>query len=505
MNESIKKLSIPMVAVVFLLLCGAAILFYDYPNSADDLMHHLMARFAPVHHHLFLDFWGRPGFTLLHVLPAQLGFLGSQLLSVLLTLLTGMLVGRYCRAMPSPYPALAVGFTLFQTYHFQLAFGAMTETAYALCLAAGLLMMQGRRFALAALLLSWSAVTRLEGMPLLILFAMFFIVEEARASSNERRGWFRTSLSVTLLGTFPVAWNLLLYARSNFTVPLALFADNHFLTAGRDVYGSGTWYDFLLYSGVIHGPVIFVLMLLGFKSMLKSGPRFIPIFVLVFYLLQTILWNGGFFKTAGYHRFFASIAPAAGILSVYGLRWLVAHGAHRYHFLGRTWFAPSLLVTSILWCAGNSAWDYRNKAPSYHAMDAALGDIQANGGVSPQNPILCPEIYVIASLGLDPWDRSRVGELSAESIDSALPGSYIVYAGWRHNPEKAVPATFFYSDDQPIEVLEHQREGGNYIHRLKGVRPQFRELSDRSAYCIRGEDPDLEPWPYYLKIFIKVN
>jgi Gpi18-like mannosyltransferase len=154
--------------------------------------------------------------------------------------------------MPAPYPALAVGFTLFQTYHFQLAFGAMTETIYAFCLALGLLMMQQRRYAIAALALSWSAVTRLEGMPLLALFALFFVMEHP---SGSRRGRIGTTLHIALLGTFPVAWNLLLFARSRFTDPLALLSENHFLTAGPDVYGSGPWYDYLLHSPVIHGPI----------------------------------------------------------------------------------------------------------------------------------------------------------------------------------------------------------------------------------------------------------
>ena len=53
--------------------------------------------------------------------------------------------------------------------------------------------------------------------------------------------------------------------------------------------------------------------------------------------------------------------------------------------------------------------------------------------------------------------------------------------------------------------MERRRKGLNYIHLLEGVHHKYRELSDRSVLRRRVSDPDEEPWPYYIKVFVKLR
>ena len=491
------------MAVLFLLVGGLLAITAECPYSNDDVAHYLMARHAGENPKLFLDMWGRPGFTVLHFLPAQLGFGGCRAFSLLLSCLAGWMVAHTVRPLGAPYPALAMGLTVFQATFLQLAFGALTETVYATFLAAGLLLIARRRYALSALAFSWTAITRLEGTPMLLVFAAYFVVREWRAPEAEKRGKARTLLYVALLGTFPLLWYALLFVHAGFTEPLGIFGNNHFLSSPQNFYGSGAWYHFAVSSWDIHGPVIVVLMFVGLCVMPARRRWLVPIYVVLFYTMQSVLWTFGLFRTGGYARFVTSIAPAAAIAATYGAAWLIARLESRARWIGRPAFLWALILVTIVFSVVRIQIQQRlYTSRTYAAIDRAIEDIQASGGLAPGQTIVAGG-YTAMRLDLNPWDRQRMLYPCTANVANAAAGTLILFTGHRPAPSDNVDILHFYDEQDARMARRRMAKGLNWVHLLTRTRPQYRQLRDYSV--LDNEDLDTEPWPYYVKLFLKVD
>src|SRR5512136_252393 len=71
--------------VAFIVATAAVALASNGAYHDDDLKHFLFARWVRFDPQYLAHVWGRPGFTLLYALPAQLGWPTCRLLSVVLS------------------------------------------------------------------------------------------------------------------------------------------------------------------------------------------------------------------------------------------------------------------------------------------------------------------------------------------------------------------------------------------------------------------------------------
>lgn len=533
------RLTVPGVTLLFLTAGGILAAVSPFPYSDGDLMHYLMARCAGAHPELFLDIWGRPGFTVLYVLPAQWGFAGCQAFSLLLSCLAGWMVAAHFRSHGEPYPALAMGLTVFQPAFFGLSFGAHTEIVHGAFLAAGLLLIERRRYAAAALALSWTAVSRLEAMPMLLVFAVFFVAEGLRNETSAKPGLLRGAGHAPdlgakpgllrgvghapdldtkpgllrgvghalLLGVFPLLWNALMFIQSGFREPLAIVTRNPFLASRQSPYAadSGPWHHFLLSSWEIHGPLIAMLALLGLVAMLRRGSFLVPAYIIAFYVLQSALWATGSFLTAGYSRFFAAIAPAVAIAATHGAIRLAAAVRTRSPHVK----AGALCVGVLLACAAPcivhvAATGLVRYGPMYAALDRALESIRAQRGAA-EVRLMTSSPYVAMKLRADPWGGRCMLGPSDRDVERAEAGAFIIYSGDRPSHADSLDIMSFYREEEKTRLASARgTKGRNWVHLLDRsmTRPGYRELGDFSV--LDGKNLDWEPRPYYVKVFQKV-
>jgi len=75
-------------AVRWLAVCAAAsaamLFLFDDSCQIDGGQHYLFARWAWVHHELFVGVWSRPLFTFLYAFPALVSFRAARALTVLI-------------------------------------------------------------------------------------------------------------------------------------------------------------------------------------------------------------------------------------------------------------------------------------------------------------------------------------------------------------------------------------------------------------------------------------
>ena len=490
------------VALLYLILQGACLVFLPYPYSADDVTHYLIARRALHDPGQFLHIWGRPGFTVLHALPAQFGFMGCRITSIVLGLLTSLTVSRILANRGRGVAALGFVFCAFQPYFFQLSDGALTEVVFACTLALGLRLGQKGHLKTAACVWSWGAITRLEGMPLLLVFAGWFILRARRSGREGGTPWRALVLQIFLLGVFPLVWNALCFIDSGFSEPLPIFSHNDFLNAPTAYYGQGAWYDFLQRSWVIHGPLLLGLMVIGIPAMWRRRDRLVPAYLTGFYALQSALWAGGWFATAGYDRFFVSIAPLAAIAGANGVlvlrdRWLRTASGQL-----QTRWAAALVLCVAGWAVYHDLADNLIIGKRWEAELTAIRLVERSGGFSLERPLVTNSPAIWISGSVDPVQGSQmIRPGTRASLQSAPAGSLVLYASFLGSQDDLMQLLDFYSEEEGQMARARQDRGLNYGHLLRHTNTRYEEVGDFSLTRRGGQPIDTEAWPYYIKVF----
>jgi len=166
--------------------------------QADDITHHLMARFAWRDPRFLLDCWGRPGFTLLHFPLARFGMFGSRVTSALLSAGSAWLAYLLARRLGVRRPYLAPLLLYAQPLFTMLAFTSLTETALAFYFVLALWLWSRDRLMLSAAVISLGMVTRHEACLWVGVWGIALLV---RLVLSARRG---PAPSPTTSGEVPV-------------------------------------------------------------------------------------------------------------------------------------------------------------------------------------------------------------------------------------------------------------------------------------------------------------
>lgn len=516
------------IALSYLCCVVASRLLFAHPFSNDDILHWAIAQDSWLDPKLLLNVWGRPGFTALFSGPAQLGFDATRLASVLLTLGTGLLTASALRSEGRLAMRLGLAFLLFQTALFKISNGALTEPVYAFFLAAGLAAYRQQHRDLAALLWGYTAICRLEGMPMLLVFALVFLRDAlAQRRQGGSFGWGPLIRRVFLLGAWLLVWDVALAATMNFETWLPILTRNGFLAAEEPAYGSGPWYDYLRRAPNIHGITVALLLPVGIGVLLSRKRWFLPTFVLVFYAMQSALWATGSFATAGYDRFLASIAPFCAICGVHGALGLRTRPWARNGATGgvRFFLWPGFLVGALVLHTIAFSFGQRAICDSWYRQHVrAFEDLRSEGGVHPDAPLLtsCWHAHLLL-----PRDTRRDEEqlkmlLTRETLAEAEPGTWVLFVSHGPVSEEGVALASFYRESA-LEQLRPRREAGlNFAHLLGGsdCRPRYRQVADHSLLTLfpsnaltRGlspllapyDDVDRNPRPYYVRLFRVVH
>lgn len=315
--------------LVALLVGSVMIPLYPDADQLDSGYHYLFARWSWKHPEYMLSVWGRPLFTLLYSIPAQLGYGATRLFTLLTCLLTAHQTWRLARRLGLPEAELAIPLLFLQPVFWQLSTGVYTESLFALLLVVALrLRLAGyTRWALvvAALLI----LVRPEGFFIGIVWGAWHVGEALFGVEWRRDLWWRVAESLMLASGLAVWWGAAWVMTGD-----PLWIIHHWppdWNPGSQANGTGPlwWYVALL--PLIVGPLTLPAFLRGAGRLwLNRDFRLgMSLFGTIF-VVHSILFTRGWFGAAGYARYFVCVAPVSALLTLGG--W--ATGRHRWFLLG---------------------------------------------------------------------------------------------------------------------------------------------------------------------------
>ena len=313
--------------IVFVLISGifiSKIFFLTKLNGlgweADEYMHFLEAKTLftnfPNNLDIGIGVWSKPGYVYLYGILITIfnitSLIQAQIITILLGLITGWLVLKILEALKCSFKIQILGLVLvnFSFLMFRGSLSIMTEPIFALFLTAGIYFLLKNKFNMAALMIGFLPLVRIEGLFFVATGLMIIIVSKFRQQHFEASSFELRHLIPLLIPT--VIWNFLGFLMTN---RFFYVVDSGYpLTPGK--YGHGGWPYY--FEGFLKlDPVIFILFVISAvyiyrffrkKDWIKFG---IVFSFLLFFVLQVIFWKFGLFATAGLMRYFVTVLPLA--------------------------------------------------------------------------------------------------------------------------------------------------------------------------------------------------
>ena len=475
-----------------------------YPYTDDSVYHYLIARYAPVHPDLFVSFWGKPAFTLLHALPAQAGYIGSRLFSIALTLFAAYLTALAARAAGYGMGAvktvggkarragiwpLAMPLCLFSPQLFTLSFNPHSETIYAVILAGALLAYFRRRFYAASVLISLGVMARPEGFFLLLVFSgAWFFHWIVRRPVDVRR----FLIACALLSVGPAVWTLAANVLGGRFDLLWRYHANPYPVSTPPSYGGGDPFHFVLLSPIILGLFLLPFFAVGAVVEMRRR-RCLPLAVAAaFWALQTFLFTSRLFASGGYPRFFAAIAPATTLVTLAGLSAVMerfSRGGSGEKRRGA--FAAATLLLSAVFAgacyAATTLFPFSLDA-KYEAIEAVNVELRRHIAAHGPPPVLVSEdAYVYLLNDMDAFDWNRRGAMSRDYLDAAPAGTVVLWRRGPFSPEPGVEEGYFLRNGYSLLA---RAEAGEHSVRLYVRRAAFGCFYKRN---VRESDPFRRP------------
>jgi hypothetical protein len=299
------------VLMALLIFAGAAVFslgvlmhFNVITDVSDGIMHYQIARFAPQHPYLFLDPWGKPLFTTLASLPAQLGFYGVVAFNLLVggaTVFFGLKLLPQSSWLGWSWPVWLLSSQLY----FNTLLGGLTEPLFGLLLILALYFAQKQWWKALAIVLGLSFFSRPESVVLIPLGTLLLL---------HHKQWKAVLyIAVPFLLVSLMGWP---YYKEFFW-----YITHQTYTGAKDIYGSGPWNFFLMRLPEIYGwPLLAGLGLMTLGAITKQPTTKQPtahsylllagLPALCILLLHSYLWWQGAKGSLGLLRVMATTTPA---------------------------------------------------------------------------------------------------------------------------------------------------------------------------------------------------
>jgi hypothetical protein len=435
-------------------LCAVLFLVYALLSKGtytdDDITHFLFARFAWKHPELFLDFWGRPVFTVIHAPAALLGFSAARIVSVCLAAGTCLVAGLLARSYGVRRAWMAAVLTAVQPEFLRQSFSTLTELPFALLFVLALYCLQRQQWGKAALLAGLFPLARIETFPMVMLVGAVLV--------------FRRQFRWIPLLAFPVLVQNGLNALIAGDASVLLFPLNRLAgtgPGGGNIYPSGSYLYYWIRTASAYGHVLLVFAAIGFFTMRQfvlqaSVITAVATLSLCYSLLPSSGIGGGI-------RHLAVVAPAVGILAAGGIEYLCTSTAtwkqrilpslvslvFGIGFLIRRSVLGMIGSLAVLGTLGFSLWVSKTRRilETGCVLGAAAAGILAVKPFSQTledrlameaarwvdtssfrgRPVLVSHVWFVYASRLDPFDPVRCPPMNPEAVRTTAPGNLVVW------------------------------------------------------------------------------
>ena len=315
-KETERRIAITLILASFILLAILCWLSDGVYTGGDNITHYYIAHYSWKYPHLLLDHWGKPLFTLFSSPFAYFGFLGARIFNILAGLTAAWLAYLTMSRLGYRKAYLVIIFVIFAPMYFMMQMTSLTEVLFSLVLVLSVYLYFTDRYLLSAIVLSFLPLARTEGIIILPIFALAYLL---------RRKWW----AVPLLATGFIVYS---FAGMSYYHDFLWLIHQNPYTGAREIYGSGSLLHFVEDTKFISGlPLAFLMLIgilaLGWQALKSSGVEklkainiiwIILVPYTVYFLFHSILWWKGLGGSLGLTRVIAAVLPLAGMISLIG-------------------------------------------------------------------------------------------------------------------------------------------------------------------------------------------
>jgi hypothetical protein len=433
-----KKQPFTLVLAFYTLMATLTIILFNGTGDAgDSVMHYLFARYAPVHPRLFFDHWAKPVFVLLASPFAQFGFTGMKVFNALVALLTILLIYKISLHLKLHNSLVSCLVLIFMPTYYVQTFASLTEHLFGLFMVTGIYLCLKHKYWAASVLISFLPFVRSEGLIILLVFALYFLV---------KRKW--KMLPALLTGH--VFYSLAGYAVYHDF--LWVFNQNPYAFLSSP-YGSGSLLHFVFEMYNATGVPVFLLFCSGVVVMLVKSfkKQLLPEeFILVFlgfasyFIAHSLFWYLGIFNSMGLKRVLVGVLPLAAIMALYGFNFLTEELFIKKKTLGKITKAVILAYLVIFPFTQNPAavnWKENMNLNDNQINANKVGEYMRSGNI-PVRRYFFEHPYLNMALEVDPFDAGRRSNLTLGSLEYLQAGDVVVWDNWFAPFERQVTREF---------------------------------------------------------------
>ncbi len=307
--------------VLYTLLALLAIYFLfilwkteGYIGGADSLTHYRYSRFSWLHPEFLLHHWAKPVFTLLTSPFAQFGHEGVSVFNITAGIFSCTLAYLSARKLGYSYRLLLPFFLLFSPIYTIFIISGLTEVLFGLFIIATTYLCLDKKYLWAAVLISFSPLVRTEGVMIVPVFALYFIVIKQ----------FRY---LPFLFTGFIVYSIIGYFHFN---DIFWLITQMPYTGSATAYGTGTLAHFFLRAPKYFGQFTLILISIGILAIVynfilrknkeaQSEVLLILLPFLIYFLGHVVMWWSGIGKSLGLNRYMVAIVPLGSLLALRGL------------------------------------------------------------------------------------------------------------------------------------------------------------------------------------------
>lgn len=424
MKISVSRIFSPKNSLLFCALIALFILSYfnGTGKEADSIEHYLYAKFAFQHPHLFLNHWAKPLFTLIASPFAQFGFIGMKVLNSLCGLGAAYYSIKIAKNIGLDYSGLAALFYFIFPLSFLTIYSGLTEPLFAFLLCLCIFLCLQKKFLLAAFLISFSPFIRSEGLIILFVFALFFLMNGSRKAILVL---LTGHLIMGIVGAFYYGELWWVFSK----IPYASL---------DSPYGEGKIFHFINQLNGSIGVPLYILFWLGvlkigvdtIKNRAIKHPTFSLILLsfLAFLIAHSIFWYFGIFNSMGLRRVFAAVTPLMAIIALVGFNALTSI------FLNPIKKGFQILIITIILIfpfTSNPAAVEWEKLNLSLAQETAKKCIELIPEEEKRNArFIYTDSYLGELLKIDPFDYSQRLILSPEAFELMEKGNILIWDNW---------------------------------------------------------------------------
>jgi len=314
-NESYAIFSIMVLLTIFFLVIFS--LTEGYVGGADSLTHYKFSRYSWQYPEFLLHHWAKPVFTLLTSPFAQFGHDGVAIFNLMGGLASAFMAYLIARKLDYKASILAPVILLFMPIYTFNVLSGLTEVLFGLFIITSTWLCLDKKYWQAALLISFSHLVRTEGIFIIPVFGLYFLI----IKQYRHIPWlFAGTVAYSIIGYFHFNDIFWLITKMPYT-------------GAKDIYGTGAFAHFFKLAPRLFGNISVAFILLGIITLLTQ--RFVlkqkkvndaiilillPFFI--YFFAHVMMWWSGIGNSLGMHRYVVAIVPLGAILALSGFNML---------------------------------------------------------------------------------------------------------------------------------------------------------------------------------------